>query len=106
MLSITDATFNTTVLRASGPVLVDYWADWCSPCKKLTPILEELDPEYPDIQFVSLNIDENSRTAVKYGVLGLPTIHIFVDGEIVESFQGGRSRSSLISTLDKYKKKE
>ena len=61
MLSLTDAAFNETVLRATGPVLVDYWADWCSPCKKLTPILEELDPEYPDIRFVSLNIDTYSR---------------------------------------------
>ncbi|MDR1431856.1 MAG: thioredoxin [Propionibacteriaceae bacterium] len=99
--SVTDATFDDLVLRSSKPVLVDYWADWCSPCKQLTPIIEELAEEYADrITFLAMDTNENSTIPNRQGVLGLPTIQVFADGEMVQSFQGGKTKSALIKMLE------
>ncbi|MCW5953226.1 MAG: thioredoxin, partial [Propionibacteriaceae bacterium] len=88
---VTDATFAEQVLKSSKPVLVDYWAEWCAPCKQLSPIIEELAGEYGDqISFYKLNADENTQTTISYGILGLPTIQVFVGGEVVKQFQGGK----------------
>ncbi|MDR1238287.1 MAG: thioredoxin [Propionibacteriaceae bacterium] len=98
--AVTDSNFDALVLKSSKPVLVDYWADWCSPCKQLTPIIEELAEEYGDrITFLAMDTNENTQIPNRQGVLGLPTIQIFVGGELVQSFQGGKTKSALIKVL-------
>ena len=100
---VTDATFADQVLTSSKPVLVDYWAEWCAPCKQLSPIIEELAGEYGDkITFLKLNADENTQTTISYGILGLPTIQIFVGGEVVKQFQGGKTKAMLVRALEEY----
>ena len=98
---VTDANFDELVLKSTKPALVDFWADWCSPCKQLTPILEELAQEYSGrINFFSLDTNENTQVPSRQGVLGLPTVQIFVGGELVSSTQGGKPKSALIKILD------
>ncbi len=100
---VTDATFAEQVLQSSKPVLVDYWAEWCAPCKQLSPIIEELAGEYGDkISFVKLNADENTQTTISYGILGLPTLQVFVGGEVVKQFQGGKTKAMLVRALEEY----
>jgi len=100
---VTDATFGTLVLASAKPVLVDYWADWCAPCRQLTPILEELAGTYgSSITFLSMDTNENTQVPTQQGVLGLPTIQIFVNGEVVQSFQGGKTKMALAKVLDQY----
>lgn len=100
---VTDATFTDQVLKSPRPVLVDYWAEWCAPCKQLSPIIEELAGEYSDkVSFVKLNADLNTETTIKYGILGLPTIQVFVGGEVVKQFQGGKTKAMLVRALEEY----
>lgn len=100
---VTDAEFGEVVLRSSRPVLVDYWADWCSPCKQLAPILAELAESYGDrMRFVSLDTNRNHVTPTTYAVNGLSTIHIFVDGELVKSFQGSKPKSVLTKEIERH----
>jgi len=100
---VTDATFAALVLASPKPVLVDYWADWCSPCRQLAPILEELAGTYGEsIAFYSMDTNENTAVPTQQGVLGLPTIQIFVNGEVVQSFQGGKTKMALAKVLDEY----
>ncbi|MBK8460783.1 MAG: thioredoxin [Micropruina sp.] len=101
--AVTDATFEELVIRASKPVLIDYWADWCAPCRQLSPIIDELAKQYGDkITFLKLDTNDNPQTPVRYGVLGLPTIQIFVGGEVAKSFQGGKTKGSLVKALEEY----
>ena len=93
MLDITDATFDQEVLRADRPVVVDFWAPWCGPCKALEPILEELSTSQDAVRFAKLDIDENVETAIRYGVLSIPTAILFEGGEERERVVGARSRS-------------
>ncbi|WP_432559398.1 thioredoxin [Granulicoccus sp. GXG6511] len=103
VIDVTDAEFRDVVLRSSRPVLVDYWADWCSPCKQLAPILDELAASYGDrMRFVKLDTNRNHMTPTRYAVNGLPTIHIFVDGELVKSFQGSKSKSVLTAEIERH----
>ena len=100
---VTDATFTDQVLKSSKPVLVDYWAEWCAPCKQISPIIEELASEYGDrISFYKLNADQNTETTIKYGILGLPTIQVFVGGDVVKQFQGGKTKATLVKALEEY----
>lgn len=100
---VTDATFDEVVLKSSKPVLVDYWADWCSPCKQIAPIIEELAGEFGDrIDFYSLDTNTNPRIPTEQGVLGLPTIQIFSGGELVKSFTGGKTKAALVRALDEF----
>ena len=100
---VTDATFDELVLHASGPVLVDYWADWCSPCKQFAPILDELSESYGDrMRFLKLDTDDNQVVAGDYAVRGLPTVHIFVAGELVHSLQGARTKSTLTQVIEEH----
>lgn len=101
--AVTDADFEATVLKATKPVLVDYWASWCSPCKQLSPIIDELSELYAGkIEFYKMNADEQPVTPAKYMVQGLPTLHLFINGEIVESVLGGKTKNGLIKLLDKH----
>jgi thioredoxin 1 len=100
---VTDATFADQVLASAKPVLVDYWAEWCAPCKQISPIIEELAGEYGDkVTFVKLNADLNTDTTIKYGILGLPTLQVFVGGDVVKQFQGGKTKAMLVRALEEY----
>lgn len=100
---VTDADFADVVLRADKPTLVDYWADWCAPCKQLSPIIEELAAEYSDkINFVKIDTQANPQVPMQYGIMALPTLQIFVNGAVEASVQGGKSKSALVKLLSDY----
>jgi thioredoxin 1 len=96
----TDATFQSEVLEADGPVLVDFWAPWCGPCRVVHPILEEIDAEREDLSIVSLNVDENQQTAARYEVLSIPTLILFKDGEIAKKVIGALPKRRLEAELE------
>ena len=103
IVEITDATFVSEVVESKLPTLVDYWADWCTPCKQIAPILEELAKTYSSkIKFCKLDTNSNPGTAQRQGVMALPTIQIFQNGRVVESLQGGKTKSALVKVLEKY----
>lgn len=101
IVNTTDANFEQDVLEAELPVLVDYWAEWCGPCKMIAPVLEEVATEYADrLQVCKLNIDENTDTPAKYGIRGIPTLMLFKGGEIVATKVGALSKSQLSAFID------
>ena len=93
MRDVTDETFEAEVLGSDRPVVVDFWAPWCGPCKAVEPVLNDLAQAHPDIEFAKLNIDENPVVASRFGVLAIPTAILFEGGEARESVVGARSRS-------------
>ena len=100
-LQFTDNNFETEVLQAEKPVLVDLWAEWCGPCRMLTPIIEELHTEYKDKAIIGkLNVDENPEVSAKYGVRSIPTLLIFKNGELVDKQVGVVPKSVLTKKLD------
>ncbi len=97
---VTDATFQSEVLEAEGPVLVDFWAPWCGPCRVVHPILEEIDGEREDLKIVSLNTDENQQTSARYEVLSIPTMILFKNGEIAKKVIGAMPKRRLEAELE------
>jgi thioredoxin 1 len=98
---VTDANFEEQVLKASGPVLVDYWADWCAPCKMISPILDEISVEYAGkLKIAKLNIDQNPATPPKFGIRGIPTLMLFKNGNVEATKVGAVSKSQLAAFID------
>jgi len=101
MISTSDANFDAEVLQSNIPVLVDFWAEWCGPCKMIAPILDETAAEYDGkVKIAKLNIDENPATPPKFGVRGIPTLMLFKNGEVSASHVGALSKSQLTTFLD------
>ncbi len=100
-VAVDDSNFDQTVLQAELPVLVDFWAAWCGPCRMVAPLVEELAEEYEGrISFVKLDVDQNSKTASKYGIMSIPTLLIFKKGEPVSHIVGFRPKAELKRSLD------
>ncbi|MCH9697413.1 MAG: thioredoxin TrxA [Gammaproteobacteria bacterium] len=98
---VSDDEFEQTVLKSDKPVLVDYWAEWCGPCKMIAPILSEIADEYEDqITVLKMNIDENDNTPQQYGVRGIPTLMLFKDGEVEATKVGALTKGQLKEFLD------
>ena len=96
----TDATFDQDVLANDKPVLVDFWAPWCGPCRAVSPILDEIAGEHADrIDIVKINTDENPQVAARYGVTGLPTMNVYVGGELVKSITGAKPKPMIVREL-------
>lgn len=101
MITLTGETFDEQVLRGDKPVLVDFWAEWCPPCKMIAPILDEIDAEYGDrLTIAKLNGDDHPEIAQRYGVLGFPTLALFHHGEIVQRIVGARPKRRLLADLE------
>jgi len=101
IIHVTDANFEAEVLKSADPVLVDYWADWCGPCKMLAPVLDEIAAEYAGkVKVAKLNIDENPGTPPRYGIRGIPTLMLFKDGEVEATKIGAVSKSQLTAFID------
>jgi len=99
--SISDADFDSEVLKADIPVLVDFWAPWCGPCKTMLPIIEELEQQYAGkVKFTKMNVDENSSTPGNYNVMSIPTFIVFKNGKIASQFVGARSKADMQKELD------
>ncbi|MBL8815766.1 MAG: thioredoxin [Planctomyces sp.] len=102
LLEFNDANFDQAVLKASGPVLVDFWAPWCGPCRHLLPTIEELANEYAGrVAIGKVNTDDNSKTAINYGITSIPTVMLFKNGELVDKVVGVPSKQHFVNMLDK-----
>lgn len=101
LIHVTDDSFESDVLQSNTPVLVDYWAEWCGPCKMIAPILDEVASEYADkLKIAKLDVDQNAETAQKYGIRSIPCLMLFKDGDIVATQVGALSKSQLSEFID------
>jgi thioredoxin 1 len=101
IVHVTDDSFESEVLQSSQPVLIDYWAEWCGPCKMIAPVLDDIASEYDGkLKVVKLNIDENPNTPPRYGIRGIPTLMLFKDGEVEATKVGAVSKSQLVAFID------
>jgi thioredoxin 1 len=100
---VTDDSFAVDVLQSDKAVLVDFWAEWCGPCRQVSPILEEIAGEHADkLEIVKLNVDENPRTAADYGITSIPTMNVYLGGEVVKSIVGAKPKAMLLRDLDAF----
>jgi thioredoxin 1 len=100
---VTDQSFSSDVLGSEGPVLVDFWAEWCGPCKMVAPVLEEIATEHSDkLTVAKVNIDENPEIARRYQIMSIPTMSVFAGGEVVKSIVGAKPKAALLRDLEDY----
>ena len=100
---VTDETFETEVLQSDKPVVVDYWAEWCGPCRMVAPVLEEIATEHGDkINVVKLNIDENPKVAQRYQIMAIPTMSVFQNGQVVKQIVGAKPKAALLRELAEF----
>ncbi|GAA3373259.1 thioredoxin [Streptomyces sannanensis] len=97
--TVTDADFDEAVLKSEKPVLVDFWAEWCGPCRMIAPSLEAIAAEHDEIEIVKLNIDQNPATAAKYGVMSIPTLNVYQGGEVVKTIVGAKPKAAIVRDL-------
>ena len=99
---VTDASFTDDALMSEKPVIVDFWAEWCGPCKMVAPILEEIAAEHDSVVIAKLNVDENPQTAAAYGITSIPTMNVYQGGQIVKTIIGAKPKAALIADLAPY----
>jgi len=103
LITVTDASFADDVLMSAKPVLVDYWAVWCGPCRMVAPILEEIDADHSDkITIAKLNVDENPQSASDYGIVSIPTLNVFQGGKVVKQIIGAKPKGALLKDLAEF----
>jgi thioredoxin 1 len=101
--TVTDASFEADVLKSDKPVVVDYWAEWCGPCRMVAPVLEEIASEHADkIDVVKLNVDQNPSVTQRYGILNIPTLSVFKNGEVVKEIVGAKPKAALLRELAEF----
>lgn len=99
VLHITNETFEAEVLRSDKPVLVDFWASWCGPCKMVAPVLDEIAAERSDIKVAKINVDEQPDLAARFGIMSIPTLMVFRDGKVVNQTMGARPKTQILALL-------
>ena len=98
-VEVTDDTFDEVVLRSERPVVVDYWAEWCGPCTMMRPIVEEVAAAHPEIAFATMDTMANPATPGRYGIMAIPTFHVFNGGELVHTFAGARPKKKFVEEI-------
>ncbi len=101
-IKVSDESFTADVLQSEKPVIVDFWAEWCGPCRMVAPILEEIASENDNIVIAKLNVDENPQISASYGITSIPTLNVYMGGEVVKSIIGAKPKTALLAELAPY----